>query len=96
MQAIQHLTSGILADIIRRQPSSPARTTFAWQLVVGPALARSTTVELIDGVVAVRSSDARWTLEITRARALVLQRLQHFLGAETVRALRIEGPARSR
>jgi hypothetical protein len=96
VHTLQHLTSGVLADIIRRQPPSPARTTFAWQLTVGPALARATTVELVDGVLIVRSTDARWTLEVTRARAVVVQRLQHFLGAEAVTALRIDGSSRSR
>jgi len=96
VHTLQHLTSGVLADIIRRQPSSPARTAFAWQLTVGPALARATTVELADGVLIVRSSDARWTLEVTRARAVVVQRLQHFLGAEAVTSLRIDRSSRSR
>jgi predicted nucleic acid-binding Zn ribbon protein len=87
---IQQLSTGVLAEIIRRQPSSPARTTLAWQLAVGPALARATTVALSDGVLTVHSPDARWTLEITRARDIVLRRLQHFLGAECVTSLRVE------
>ena len=32
--------------IVRGQPPSPARTSFAWQLAVGPALARVTSVEM--------------------------------------------------
>ena len=90
MLPIQHFSTGVLAEIVRRQPSSPARTAFAWQIVVGPALAKATAVELADGVLTVRSTDARWTLEINRARALVLARLQHLLGAESVTSLRIE------
>jgi predicted nucleic acid-binding Zn ribbon protein len=90
MLPIQQLSTGVLADVIRRQPSSPARTTLAWQLAVGPALSRSTKVALCEGVLTVHSSDARWTLEITRARDIVLRRLQHFLGPECVTSLRIE------
>ncbi len=90
MFPIQQFSAGVLADVIRRQPSSPARTTLAWQLAVGPALARATTVALSDGVLTVQSSDARWTLEITRARDIVLRRLQHFLGPECVSSLRVE------
>jgi hypothetical protein len=90
MRSIQQFSHGVLADVIRRQPSTPARTTFAWQLVVGPALARATSVELVDGVLKVRSTDARWTLEINRARGLVLARLQTLLGVETVTGLHIE------
>jgi hypothetical protein len=87
---IQQLSAGVLADVIRRQPSSPARTALAWQLAVGPALARATTVTLVDGVLRVQSTDARWTLEITRARDIVLRRLQHFLGAGCVTSLQVE------
>jgi len=90
MLPIQRFSSGVLAEVIRRQPSSPARTTLAWQLAVGPALARATTVALTDGVLTVQSSDARWTLEVTRAGDIVLRRLQHFLGPDCVKTLRIE------
>jgi predicted nucleic acid-binding Zn ribbon protein len=97
MIPIQHFSAGVLADVIRRQPSSPARTMLAWQIAVGPALARATTVELSEGVLTVHSSDARWTLEVTRARDIVLRRLQHFLGPDCVKALHIERePGRSR
>jgi predicted nucleic acid-binding Zn ribbon protein len=91
LQPIQHFSSVVLSEVIRRQPSSPARTALAWQLAVGPALARATTVELADGVLTVHSADARWTQEITRARDIVLRRLQHFLGPDSVTSLRIEG-----
>jgi hypothetical protein len=87
---IHQFSTGVVADIIRRQPSSPARTSFAWQLVVGPALARATSVELADGVLTVRSTDARWTMEINRARGMVLSRLQHLLGQDAVTGLDIE------
>jgi predicted nucleic acid-binding Zn ribbon protein len=90
VHSIHQLTSGVLAEIVRKQPSSPARTSFAWQLAVGPALARSTTVTLADGVVTVHASDPRWCQEITRARDVVLGRLQHLLGTETVKSIRIE------
>lgn len=81
----------MVAEVIRRQPSSPARTALAWQIAVGPALARATTVELVDGVLTVHSADARWTQEVTRARDIVLRRLQHFLGPDSVQTLEIEG-----
>ena len=67
MVPLQNFATGVIADVIRRQPPSPARTTFAWTVAVGPALARSTTVTLIDQVLVVRSRDARWAKEIARA-----------------------------
>jgi predicted nucleic acid-binding Zn ribbon protein len=93
MLPIQRFSSSVIADVIRRQPSSPARTTLAWQLAVGTALARATSVALHDGVLTVQSSDARWTAEITRARDIVLGRMQHYLGPGNVKTLRIEKEA---
>ena len=92
MLPIQRFSSNVIADVIRRQPSSPARTTLAWQLAVGTALARATTVELREGVLTVHSPDPRWALEINRSRDIVLGRVQHYLGAEHVKSLRIEKP----
>jgi predicted nucleic acid-binding Zn ribbon protein len=86
---LQSFASGVLAEIIRRQPASRERTTFAWSVAVGPAIARATTVELVDGVLAVRARDQRWAQEIHRNRATVLARLQQLLGAGAVRELSV-------
>ena len=84
MRSIQTFSGGVLAEVVRRQPASPARTTFAWQLTVGPALARMTSVELEGTTLRVNAIDARWLKEIERARAVILQKLQHVLGPEAV------------
>jgi predicted nucleic acid-binding Zn ribbon protein len=78
----------VLAAIIRRQPASKDRTNFAWQLAVGQALARVTTVELIDGVLSVRAVDRRWIREIERARDSVMKKMQAMLGEDAVRAVK--------
>ena len=90
MLPIQNLTSGTLALILRRQPASPARTSFAWQLAVGPALARTTTVTLNEGVLRVRASDERWGREIERASGIVLSRAPATARPRHVRAVRVE------
>jgi predicted nucleic acid-binding Zn ribbon protein len=79
---VQTIASSVLADIIRRQPPSPARTAFAWSIVAGPAMARATSVELRDHSLYVTARDARWGREINRARDVVLARLQSLLGGE--------------
>jgi predicted nucleic acid-binding Zn ribbon protein len=84
VRSIQTFAGGVLAEVVRRQPASPARTTFAWQLAVGPALARMTSVELQGTTLRVNATDARWLKEIERARAVILQKLQHVLGPEAV------------
>lgn len=84
MIPVQSFSSTVLAEIVRRQPASKERTNFAWQLAVGPALARVTTVALTNGVLTVRASDQRWLFEIERAREAVLQKMQHLLGETEV------------
>jgi predicted nucleic acid-binding Zn ribbon protein len=88
MVPVQDFSSGVLAAIIRRQPASKDRTNFAWQLAVGQALARVTTVELVDGVLSVRAVDRRWIREIERARDSGMKKLQALLGEDAVRAVK--------
>jgi Dna[CI] antecedent DciA-like protein len=87
MRSIQTLTVGVLAEIVRRQQASPARTAFAWQLVVGPTLARLTSVQLEGTELIVRASDPRWLKEIDRARTTILPRLQALLGTDAITRL---------
>lgn len=90
MLPIQSFSSGVLAEIIRRQPASKERDAFAWQLAVGPKLARSARVELADGVLRIRARDARWAKELERAASTILQRMQYMLGPDAVRVVKIE------
>ena len=89
MIPLQHFAPGVLAAIIRRQPPSGGRTALAWQIAVGPAVARTTTVDLAGTVLMVTPRDARWGREIARAAPTILPRMQHLLGAEAVTALKV-------
>ncbi len=84
MIPLQSFSAGVLAEIVRRQPASKERTNFAWQLAVGQALARATTVELKDGVLTVRALDERWIREIERARERVIDKMRQILGEDQV------------
>jgi hypothetical protein len=84
MLPIQNFASGVLAEIIRRQPPSKERTDFAWQLAVGTTLARTCSVDLTDGVLSVRARDAHWGREIERAADTIVGRMQHLLGPEAI------------
>ena len=90
MQPIQQFSSRVLSELIRRQPASQEKTAFAWHVAVGPALARVTTVELEQDVLRVRVLDARWTVEVRRARPIVLARLQQLLGPDAVTRVEID------
>ncbi|MBA2603820.1 MAG: DUF721 domain-containing protein [Acidobacteria bacterium] len=89
MVPLQNFASGVLAAIVQRQPHSPHRTAFAWQLAVGPALARSSSVELEHGILTVHTRDLRWGREIERAAGTILRRMQHVLGPAAVTQIRI-------
>ena len=89
MVPLQNFATGVLADVIRRQPPSAARTAFAWSVAVGPALARSTTATLSGTVLSVRARDPRWAREIERARETILKRMQQLLGPSNVLSIEI-------
>ena len=89
MFPLQNFATGVVADVIRRQPASPARTTFAWTVAAGPAMARSATVTLTGHVLTVRARDPRWAGEIERAADTILKRMQHLLGAASVQRIEV-------
>lgn len=87
MKSVRTFVTPVIAEILRRQPSSAARTTLAWQLVVGPRLARVTSVEMDGTTIKVSSTDPRWLKEIARASAVIVPRLQQILGVDQVTRL---------
>jgi predicted nucleic acid-binding Zn ribbon protein len=89
MLPLQRIATGVIAEIIRRQPPSAEKTSFAWSVAVGPALARVTTVELRNHNLIVMARDVRWQRELERARETILARVQLLLGADLVKGLYI-------
>jgi hypothetical protein len=87
MLPVQTIAASVMAELIRRQPASKERTAFAWSIAVGPALSRVTTVELRNARLCVTARDPRWALEIERATATILKRVQLLLGPEAVRGI---------
>jgi predicted nucleic acid-binding Zn ribbon protein len=87
MLPVQTIAASAMAELIRRQPASKERTSFAWSIAVGPALSRATTVELRNARLFVTARDPRWALEIERATATILKRVQLLLGPEAVRGI---------
>ena len=89
MQPFQTFAATVLADVLRRQPPSPARTAFAWSVAAGPAMARAASVEQKHGTLLVTPKDARWSREIERSRETLLQRVQQLLGRDQVTTITI-------
>ena len=86
MRALQHALPGVLIDIVRRQPTSPAKVDFAWRTAVGPAMARAARVTLDEaGTLTIEPADAYWRHEIEQSLSLVRSRLETLLGDAVVR-----------
>jgi hypothetical protein len=84
--------SGTVPALLARQPLTPAKVAFVWQMAVGPALARATSVQYGDGVLRVTGADRRWIREVERSRAIILERVRTLLGP-AVSELRIQDKA---
>ena len=81
MIAVQNVLPGVLIELVRRQPTSPAKVDFAWRTSVGPAIARASQATLSDGgVLTITVGDARWRREIEHSLPLVRARLDRLLG----------------
>jgi hypothetical protein len=53
-------------------------------------VAHATTVDLLHGVLYVRTRDAAWEREIQRSAALIRSRLHEWLGEDAVRSLDVK------
>jgi len=90
MQPLGNLQARVLPALLARAPMTPEKLAFVWGQVVGGAMARASTVTLLGTTLTVRTVEAAWAREIQRSRALILARVQTFLGADVVSALAID------
>jgi predicted nucleic acid-binding Zn ribbon protein len=89
MRPLQHAVPGAIAEILRAAPLSDGKVSFAWRAAVGPALERVTNVKLEQRVLIVETASPQWSREITRSSAMILKRLQTFLGAGVVEKIEV-------
>jgi hypothetical protein len=69
------------------QPTTPAKVTCAFRLSAGPAMSRAATVEWNgSGTLRVIVGSATWRREIERARPVIAERMQHFLGRGVIQS----------
>ncbi len=98
MTPAHHILPGVIAEMIRRQPLSPAKVAFAWRSAAGAAVARATRVDLRnDGTLLVFVEDPRWRSEIERAAGMLRPKLAALLG-DAVRWIDVrdaDSPSRS-
>lgn len=90
MEPLQALAPALLRDLLRRGPMSQEKLECAWQLAVGPAIFRVTTVRLrTEGVVEVRAADDTWQRELKRALPEITNRLRSLAGPDAVTRLKL-------
>jgi len=80
MIPVAHLVPGSVEFVLRQAPLTPEKVEFAWRYVVGPALAKVTTVALYGKVLRVTAENAAWQREIEKATAMIRTRLARILG----------------
>lgn len=86
MRALQQSLPGVLIEIVRRQPTTPAKVDFAWRTAVGAAMARAARVTLdAEGTLLIEPADAYWRHEIEQSLSVVRARLENLLGDALVR-----------
>ena len=95
MQAFRSSATSLLHTLLKDQPASAAKVTFAWKVAAGPALARATSVRWDDSrVLHVTAGNDAWRREIRHARPMLLERLGQILGPDVVKRMTVNGPQR--
>jgi hypothetical protein len=89
MNPIASAVPGAIAAMLRSAPLSPGKVDFAWTAAVGPALQRATAVRLEGQILVVETASAQWSREVARSTRVILARLQHLLGEQTVTSLQV-------
>jgi predicted nucleic acid-binding Zn ribbon protein len=87
MRALGQIIPSALVHLLQAAPVSQGKVEFAWSMAVGKALQRATNVRLDGNRLMVDAASTEWVREITRARPIILQRLQAYLGKKTVAAI---------
>jgi hypothetical protein len=79
--AVQGVLPGVLIELVRRQPTTPAKVDFAWRTSVGPAFARASRATLGDGGALTIHVDAPdWLRVFHHALPTLRARLERLLG----------------
>jgi hypothetical protein len=91
MEPLNTTATRAIPMLLAGQPTTDAKVGFAWQIAAGTTLGRAATASWSnDGVLHVRARTAAWSLEMRRARPMLLERLRHLLGPDVVRRLVID------
>ena len=90
MVPVSRVIPAVLAEVIRKAPLCQEKVDFAWGETVGAALKRASTVRLDEAGVLHVTAQGEWGREIRRLSPIILRRLAHLLGPETISAIAVE------
>ena len=89
--------SPVISQLLRKQPMSPAKLSFAWRTAVGETIHRASTVTLTkEGILEVWAVDQHWRREIQRATPVIIPRLQRLLHGTLIKGLVVDAPVEKR
>jgi hypothetical protein len=89
---VQGVMPGVLIELVRSQPTTPAKVEFAWRTSVGPAVARVSSATLGEhGVLTITVTDPHWRHEIQHALPTLRTRLERLLG-DALTAITVAAP----
>jgi Dna[CI] antecedent, DciA len=89
MRALSHVVPSALVQLLQRAPLCQGKVDLAWSMAVGKGVERVTRTRLEGTLLIVETVSAQWEREITRARSIILTRVQAYLGAGTVTAIEV-------
>ena len=80
----------VMAQALRRQPTSAGKAQLAWNMVVGASMTQLTRPALAaDGTVTITTTIGIWTQKLLRSRPRIATRLRSVLGPDIMKAIRI-------
>ena len=90
MIAARHCVTTALQTLLKTQPLSNSKVSFAWSVTVGPKIDQATSVALqSEGILNLRAENRLWAQEVLRSSALIISRLNRLLGADVVKRIEL-------
>ena len=81
-----------MASVVRKAPLTPEKVAFAWRMAVGARVDGATQIELRNGTLHVRATQAGWLSEIEHSAAIIRSRMEVLLGPGVLRFIKVAAP----
>jgi hypothetical protein len=82
----------VVTSVVRKAPLTPEKVAFAWRMAVGARVDGATQVELRNGTLHVRATQAGWLSEIEHSAAVIRSRMEVLLGPGVLRFIKVATP----